>query len=457
MAKTLTDDEQEQPADQGQAHLLTHVLNYDDLLAPPLGALRLDGLSELLIGRAEGEQPIGFVRPGTFRLADAWVSGRHASIARAGAGSAMAITDLGSRNGVLVDGERISGRRTLEDGARVEIGHALFIYRRLAAEVADALDAPGPELAFGGGRTWCPELAFLLRRVERLADSKQPVLLLAETGSGKEILAQHIHARSGRRGRFVAVDCGAIPDSLFESTMFGHVRGAFTGAEGRLGELRAADQGSLFLDEVGNLSTANQAKLLRVLETSQLAPLGAAESAAIDVRWIAATNEDLLAEPGRFRSDLFHRLAGFVAELPPLRERREDLGVLCSQALKEVAVSRASIAPPAARRLFSHAFPGNVRQLRSWVKTAALLAGDGPIRLDHLPELGERPSVEAPAQPPPPAPSEKKTPTAAELSAALTTTKGNVVRAAKLLGTHPRQLYRWLDLLKLSLDDFRDR
>lgn len=455
MTQTLTDDEQEQPSDPSQAHLLCHVLSYEDLLAQPLGALRLDRLPELCIGRAEGEQPVGFVKPGTLRLADAWMSGRHASISRAG--EAMAISDLGSRNGVLLDGERISGRRTLADGARIEIGHSLFIYRRLPAEVADALDAPEPELAFGGGRTWCAELAFVLRRVGKIATSKQPVLLLAETGSGKELLAQQIHARSGRRGRLVAVDCGAIPDALFESTMFGHVRGAFTGAEGRLGELRAADQGSLFLDEVGNLSTANQAKLLRVLETSQLAPLGAAESAAIDVRWIAATNEDLLAEPGRFRADLFHRLAGFVAEVPPLRERREDLGVLTSQALKEAGLARASIAAPAARRLFAHAFPGNVRQLRSWVKTAALLAGDGPIRLDHLPDLGERPSVEAPAPAAAPAPAEKKQPSAEELSAALTTTKGNVVRAAKLLGTHPRQLYRWLDALKLSLEDFRDR
>lgn len=454
-------DEPDPELNSGQdAHVLVHALSYDDLLAAPMGVLPWDGRAEFSVGRGGDGLPVG-LRSGVLRCADPWMSVRHA-VFRCSAGAAT-VSDLGSRNGTYVDGHRIRERHPLSDGARIEIGRSLFVYRRVTAELAASLlepDHSGTRL--GSAPTYCPDLAFLVRQVARLADSKQAILVLAETGAGKELLAQEIHRASRRPGRLIAVDCGAIPDSLFESTLFGHTRGAFTGAEARTGEVQAADRGTIFLDELANLSSANQAKLLRVIETSRLTPLGAGEGTLVDVRWVGATNEDLAAQPDRFRADLYHRVAGFVARIPPLRRRREDLGVLVAHALREAQVPRASIQPAAARTLFAHPFPGNVRQLRSWVKTAALLAGDGPMRIDHFPNLVQELTVPQLAPTPPAgaaveSPLSKGRPNAEVIRTALATTKGNVVRAAKLLGTHPRQLYRWLDLLEVSLDDFRER
>jgi transcriptional regulator of acetoin/glycerol metabolism len=194
---------------------------------------------------------------------------------------------------------------------------------------------------------------------------------------------------------------------------------------------------------------------LRVIETGQVTPIGGADPRAVDVRWIAATNRDLFAEPCGFREDLLRRLAGYVARVPPLRARREDLGELTAHLLRDAGIASASITAPAGRALFASALPGNVRQLRTTLRSAAILAGDAPIDVHHLPAPepatpaaeAERGSID-----------DKKAaaPTAADITAALTAAGGNVVRAAAALGAHPRQLYRWIERFAIDLSQYRD-
>jgi DNA-binding NtrC family response regulator len=303
----------------------------------------------------------------------------------------------------------------------------------------------------------------MVRDLERIAPSREPILILAETGAGKEVTAAAIHAWSGREGALCAVDCGAIPESLFESTFFGHRRGAFTGAaDSRDGEIVRADGGTLFLDEVANMSAAAQAKLLRVIETGQVTAVGAADPRAVDVRWVAATNRDLVAEEmvadGRFRADLLRRLAGHVARIPPLRARREDLGVLTAHLLAEAGATNASIKVGAARALFGSSLPGNVRQLRTVLRAAHLLAGGHPIDMHHLGEGLAAPGAVEPEESGPessPARSRKSAPGADVVARALAAAGGNVVRAAASLGVHARQLYRWIEKYELDLDAYR--
>ncbi len=224
----------------------------------------------------------------------------------------------------------------------------------------------------------------VIERVAQVAPSKFSVLVQGETGSGKEVVARAIHRQSARSdGPFIAVDCGAIPESLIESELFGHEKGAFTGADRRReGQFQLATNGTLFLDEIGNLSTGTQAKLLRVLQERQLWPLGARAPVSIDVRIVAATNASLEDEvaAGRFRQDLFYRLNEFTIAVPPLRARREDILVLARRFVAEASLELArparAISAEAARVPLNHDWPGNVRELRNVMRRAALVAAD---------------------------------------------------------------------------------
>ena len=228
--------------------------------------------------------------------------------------------------------------------------------------------------------------------VERAAASRVPVVLTGETGTGKEVLARFLHERSARKDRpMVSVNCGAIPSQLVESTLFGHERGAFTGAAAaQKGVFEAADGGTVFLDEVGELSPAAQAALLRVLETQRLTRVGSTREISVDVRVIAATHRDLerLSEEGQFRSDLYYRIATIVVRIPALRERREDIPLLASHFLEGRGITHAapSIQPEALAALVAHDWPGNVRELRNAVERALVVAQGGRIELEDLPE-----------------------------------------------------------------------
>jgi DNA-binding NtrC family response regulator len=231
--------------------------------------------------------------------------------------------------------------------------------------------------------------------LERVAASDATLLVEGETGTGKELVARAIHDASlRRRGPFVAVDCGALPESLLESELFGHVRGAFTGAaNARTGMIARADGGTLFLDELGRIPTTLQARLLRVLEERVVRPLGGDTERAVDVRIVAASRDDLDAEvaAGRFRADLLYRLAVVRVPLPPLRTRREDLPLLVRDLLRRRGLADEAPAGPGLDRLFAHGWPGNVRELRNVLDRALALAPgaarftDLAIRIDPSP------------------------------------------------------------------------
>ncbi|MCC7385782.1 MAG: sigma 54-interacting transcriptional regulator [Deltaproteobacteria bacterium] len=437
--------------------LLIRVLIYDDLIRDVASLFRL-GESPVSVGRAERSVDHGWAND-QLRLDDRWVSAAHAAIEPRG--DLLVLRDLGSSNGTFLNGARVE-RQVLADGDLIEIGHTLFVLRELDPRSASALEAPWPDpthdgVFLGPTRTLNAELAESVRRSSAIAETDQPVLILAESGAGKEVAAAAIHQASKRSGPFVAIDCGAIPESLFESTLFGHERGAFTGAEAKVGEIERARGGTLFLDEVGNLSPANQAKLLRVIETQMVTPLGGAPRRA-DLRWIAATNRDV-DQDGAFRSDLFHRLAGFVVRIPPLRARREDLGILSRHLLLELGARSAPMSLEAARELFLGPLPGNVRQLRAILRSAAVLAAGKAIEEDHIRDLllprKSEPSPPRSSKPAPPSAARGEKPSAERVEAALRSTAGNVVHAASLLGVHPRQVYRWIKEYEIPLDDLR--
>jgi len=240
-----------------------------------------------------------------------------------------------------------------------------------------------------------PRSRALLRRVEQIAPSDATVLVVGETGTGKEIVARHIHALSRRAGRpFVAVNCGALSESLIESDLFGHEKGAFTGAAfSRAGWFEAARGGTLFLDEIGDLSLAAQVKLLRVLQEHEIVRVGSNQPVAVDVRLVAATNvnlEDAVAD-GRFREDLFYRIAVAKVEIPPLRARPGDILPLARHFLHSYAQRAANgngvpaITTATERALLDHAWTGNIRELENAMHHALLICRDGRIAPDDLP------------------------------------------------------------------------
>jgi len=236
-------------------------------------------------------------------------------------------------------------------------------------------------------------LVALVRTCERIAQSDATVLLTGETGTGKEVFARAIHDKSPRAGRpLVPVNCGAIPETLIESELFGHVRGAFTGAVAdRPGLFRQAHQGTIFLDEIGELPLAMQVRLLRVLQDRQLVPVGGSNAFAVDVRVVAATNRDLerLVADGRFREDLYYRLNVIRIETPPLRARPEDIPLLLVHLLRTCSERHGKtverVSPRTLRTLCSYAYPGNIRELENIVDHAVTLCESDSLTEHDLP------------------------------------------------------------------------
>ncbi len=292
-----------------------------------------------------------------------------------------------------------------------------------------------------------PAFNTALAAVQRVAPSMLPVLLLGESGTGKELFARAVHEASPRAGGpFVVVDCSGLTETLFESELFGYEKGAFTGAQTRKpGLVETAKGGTLFLDEMGDVPLAMQVKLLRLIESGTFRRVGGVETLRADFRLVAATHKPLLAmvADGRFRQDLYYRISAFPVELPPLRERAEDIPVLVDSFLQRGGSrERLAVAPGAMARLLAHDWPGNIRELRNVLERARLFADDGVIRAEHLPaQLGHGR---------PPAPAAAGVVDDEELRRLATTGSGTRRELAHRLGLSERTLYRRLKALGLA-------
>jgi DNA-binding NtrC family response regulator len=355
----------------------------------------LDHLDELTMGRGATRAATRRTEKGvahlTLTVPGKQLSGTHARMIRAGAG--WTIEDCHSTNGVHVNGARVE-RAVLADGDVIELGRTIFLYRAVLATPPDTphdLDTRDVATAHSAMATLLPTVAHDLVALAKVARSALPLLLIGETGTGKEVLAQAVHALSRRAGPLVPVNCGAIPETLLEGQLFGHVRGAFSGAvRDELGLVRAADGGTLFLDEIGDLPETSQAALLRVLQEGEVQPIGATRPIKVEIRALAATHRPLgkLAMAGRFRSDLYARLNGYTHEVPPLRARVEDLPLLLSAILPKVVPNGAegtTIAPAVVRAFLRYRWPLNIRELTQTLARAAVLAQGARLDLGHLP------------------------------------------------------------------------
>jgi two-component system response regulator HydG len=282
-----------------------------------------------------------------------------------------------------------------------------------------------------------------LVRVRDFADADAPVVVLGESGSGKEVVARALHANGPRRERpFVAVNVAALPAELLESELFGHVRGAFTGATSdRQGLLEAADGGTLFLDEIAEMPLPLQAKLLRALQEGEVRRVGETRTFGVDVRFVCATHRDLrrLVAEGAFREDLYYRLHVLVVRVPPLRERREDVLPLARALLRAQRRPAAGLSREAEEVLLAHAWPGNVRELENAMLHATALARGGAVRPEHLPD-----ELTAPARPPAPAARTLAEVERDHVLATLEACGGSPVEAAKRLGIGRNTLWRKL-------------
>jgi len=350
------------------------------------------------------------------------------------------VVDAGSRNGILVDGAK-QERAIVTERDVVEAGRSFFMLRE------DELAGPAEQIASADPlATLDPELAARFDELRRIAQSDISVLVGGPTGTGKERVAQAIHTMSRRRGELVPVNCAALPATLVESELFGHKKGAFSGAIADApGLVVASSGGTLFLDEIGDLPAAAQAALLRVLEEHEVRPVGATSVTRVDLRVVAATHRDLdaMIEDEAFREDLLARLAGFELELPPLAERRVDLGAMLAEIAPDATFAAVTI-----RALLAYGWPRNVRELVRAIERAAALAGGAEITPAHLPDEIANAKFTAPAVAPPDARRE-------ELVALLEKHKGNVSKVAVELGRVRQQVQRWLKRYGLDPERYR--
>ena len=406
--------------------------------------------SRLVIGRdvapAEG-----------ISIADSRMSGRHLAITRPNERLPIfEVRDLDSKNGTFVGGHKVTSRY-VEDGAVVRAGGTVLVFGQIADEPR-TLEPP-----FFGVST---ALAFVLEQADRVAGQDMTVLIEGESGVGKELVAQRIHERSGRAGPLVPVNASTLPFNLMESQLFGHRKGAFTGADQtQVGFFQVATEGTLFLDEIGELPVELQPKLLRVLETRQFTPLGTTSLLRTGARLLAATNRDLSAQvrAGTFRLDLLARLAQFRIRVPPLRERREDILPIARHLLSLEAPTRAfELTADAVETLLLYDWPMNVRELHNALRRLVMLqTGDDVVRLPPLlnelwspPEPGDRPAVaDGPTLPPPRRSS--RPPDRETLESMLREAAGNVAQVAKALGKDRKQVYRWLEKAGLDPEAYR--
>ena len=394
----------------------------------------------------EGPTIIGTL--GAFVLTDEAISAHHLELFPLADG--VRVRDLGSTNGTFIGGARIT-EALLAEEATVMIGRTLILVAIFDESVGVA-DGP---VKLGAAIGSSPSMRRLFGMISKVAPSQSPVVLLGETGTGKEVLARTIHEQSSRKdGPFVVFDCGAVSPQLIESELFGHVPGAFTGASThRKGAFVEAHGGTLFLDELGDLALDLQPKLLRALEEGMVKPLGDEAYRRADVRVIAATHRDLESEvrDGRFRQDLFFRLCVVPLIVPPLRERLEDLPALAQHFVQQLTGQDVPLSPALLGRLCAYHWPGNVRELRNVVARALM---DEAIALSPLRRPPDRERAEVSVALPFKAAKERlvESFTRDYLEAMLAKHGGNITHAAKGAGIARAHLHKLVEKYGLKGD-----
>lgn len=380
--------------------------------------------------------------PGGVGLEDARLSRLHFRVTFDGRTDTHRVTDARSRNGTFVGGSRLE-TAVLRRGDVIRAGDSVFVYA-----------APNP-------------LAKVKERIARVARSDLAVLLLGETGTGKERFARAVHELSGRGGAFVAVNCAALPRELLGSELFGHTKGAFSGAaQPRQGLFLSAAGGTILLDEIGDFPLELQPVLLRALQEKVVRPIGSDQEIPVDVRIVAATHQKLenSVRTERFRADLFARLAQSVVEVPPVRERRVEILALSAE-LARAASRDIEFSADAAEALVRHSWPFNVREIESLVRGFVATEPEPKLRLRYLKEyhaglvLGFRDDgagVDATNRPLPAAAAASAPPDRAALESILVRHGGNVSAVAKELGKERAQVYRWLKSFGLDPERYRE-
>ena len=493
MHSTLTEGLSGAPKGARTAAFLFRVLDADRPTGPS-ARFCLDAVDEVLFrrtdNRSSGRSDEGGKRVLALGIADRWMSSQHARLSRVM--RAWVLEDTKSKNGVRRNGELVQ-KAELADGDVIELGRTFFVFRAeqpIAPDIdsdsvsLSPLSAAGPaerwtsaaeaerKMRQGGATgeagervgeranglaTLSPSLAAQFDELAKLAKSSVNIALCGPSGCGKEVVAKALHTLSARPGPFVAVNCGALPDELVESELFGHRKGAFSGAlEDRAGLIRTAHGGTLLLDEVGDLPLDAQPALLRVLQERAVMPVGGSKPLPVDLRVISATHRKLeqLSEKGLFRDDLRARLTGYRAELPPLVARREDLGLLITSLIQRLAPQRVfsvQLGIAAARALFAYDWPLNVRELEKALETALVLSDSGVIELAHLPPELREPVTRKKA---PPA-EEQDEARKAELEALLRQHAGNISAVARSMGKARMQIQRWLARYELDPRTYR--
>jgi len=422
--------------------------------------IALNDIDEVVVGRGPERSielvHVAGVRRVIVQIQDNKMSKSHATFTRGRTG--WKLKDQKSTNGTRVNGAP-EEETVLGDGDVIEIGYTFFLFRDLlpsAAGAATVLDAATIAGLLPGFCSLLPALQSELENLRRIATTRVSVLLLGETGTGKEVLAREITQLSARSGHLIPVNCGAIPDGMLEGQLFGHRKGAFSGAiANRDGFIRASDGGTLFLDEIGDLPMAAQASLLRALSEGEVTRIGDERPIKVDIRVISATNKPLdeMIERREFRLDLLQRLDEHRHCLPPLRERLEDLGLMIRALLPRVTEPRSgtlSFHASALRAMFQYSWPGNVRELEKCLKDAVALAAereDGKrIELQNLPEKvrAQRPEETV-----------RESKEKSKWVAALMATKGNVALAARKLKVVRQTLIQRLKASGIDPNDYR--
>jgi transcriptional regulator with GAF, ATPase, and Fis domain len=416
--------------------------------------LPLEGQS-LQVGRAGVEQEC-------LVLDDAEVSRAHAVFEnREGR---WTLRDLDSRNGTFINGSRITAVEPT-DGDVIRIGTHLLLFQFLDEQACQRLLEHLPDDSRLLGIS--PGMLDVKEQIRIAAGNANPVLVLGETGTGKELVARSLHDRSGRKGNLVAVNCAALPEHLAESELFGHARGAFSGAvNASIGLFREADGGTLFLDEIGDMPAPLQAKLLRALDDGEVRGVGETRSQKVDARIVAATNVDLekAVRSDEFRGDLYARLKGHIIRVPPLRQRREDILELATRFLRDSECT-ARLTANAAEAILVHDWPFNVRELRQTMfligsaHSNAATIDVGQLPHDLYGKLGSRVDTR------PGFSSDvagllrihrNAVPSAEQLKQVFSFYKGNVSQVAAFFGKSRRHIHRWAKNLDIDIPSLRN-